>query len=60
MILVDAHGRPFAKPEPPALDAPIEAKIAWLRADAAYRDAVAACAGKAFAGAFNRSLRRRK
>ena len=57
MILTDASGRPFEKPEPPAPNAPIEEKIAWLRADAAYRDAVANAANTAFEKRFRKALR---
>lgn len=52
MILTDANGRPFDKPDPPETNAPIEATIAYLRAMAAYNDAVADCANGAFAEAF--------
>jgi hypothetical protein len=59
VILTDAKGRPFEKPEPPLPDAPIEDKIAYLRAYAAWSDAVARCAGRAFARAFTKTRRKR-
>lgn len=57
-ILTDAHGRPFERPEPPAPDAPPQEFTAWLRADAAYRDRVAACANRAFDRAFRKAIRK--
>ncbi len=57
MILTDANGVPFEKPEPPPADADIKAKIAYLRAYHAYNDAVTDCANRAFADQFGRSLR---
>jgi len=59
-ILTDANGKPFEKPEAPAKDAPIEEKIAWLRAMATYNNNVTNAANRAFAEQFNKSLRRRK
>ena len=58
MIYTDEHGRPFERPEPPAADATIDVKIAYLRARAAYNDAIASCANKAFSSAFRRALRK--
>jgi len=50
MILTDANGVPFDKPEWPGPDAPIEEKIDYLRAHNAYNDAVTDCANRAFEG----------
>mgnify|MGYP001577782370 CR=1 FL=1 len=52
MILTDGNGRPFAPIDPPAPDAPIEEKIAYLRAVAARNDAIATTANRAFTRAF--------
>lgn len=54
MILTDAKGVPFEKPEPPSKDAPIEETIAYIRSLHAHNDAVADCANKAFDGSFSR------
>jgi hypothetical protein len=58
MILTDASGRPLEKPEPPSVDAPIDEKIAYLRAHAAYNDAVSSAANRAFAKAFRKAVRK--
>ncbi len=58
MILTDANGRPFEAPTPPAPDAPIEEKIAWLRASSAYNDKVAALAHRTFDTTFRKTLRK--
>lgn len=57
MILTDANGRPLIRPEAPSPDAPPQAFTAWLRADNAYRDAVAALANRAFTKQLTRSLK---
>lgn len=56
MILTNEKGRPFVKPEPP-VNATTEEFIAWLRAMAAYHDAIADCANRAFDDAFRKALR---
>ena len=56
-ILTDAHGRPFARPEIPERDAPIEERIAYIRAVHEYNDKVTDSANKAFARAFGKSAR---
>lgn len=56
MILTDASGRPFEKPEPPAADATIDEKIAYLRAHAAYVDKIATAADQAFEAGLRRAL----
>jgi hypothetical protein len=58
MILTDSNGRPLDPPTPPAPDAPIEEKIAWLRADAAFRDRVASLANEAFVNVFRKEIKR--
>jgi hypothetical protein len=58
MILTDASGRPFEKPEPPSADATIDEKIAYLRAHAAYNDAVSSAANRAFDKAFRKAVRK--
>ncbi len=58
MILTDNTGRPLCPPDPPALDANIEDKIAYLRASAAYTDMVASLAHRAFDKAFRKAMRR--
>ena len=59
-ILTDGNGRPFEKPLPPADDAPIEEKIAWIRATHDYNDRVTDCANQAFADAFSKAIRKPK
>lgn len=54
MILTDGNGRPFAPIEVPAQDAPIEEKIAYLRAVAARNDAISTTANRAFARRFRK------
>jgi hypothetical protein len=56
-ILTNSHGVPFEKPEPPAPDADIEEKIAYLRARSTYNDAIANCANAAFTAGFSRVVR---
>lgn len=55
-IYTDAQGRPFDQPEPPARDASIEDKIAYLRARAAWSDAITDCANTAFDKQLKRSM----
>lgn len=56
-ILTDERGVPFERPEVPAHDAPIEERIAYIRAVHAYNDKVTDCANKAFARTFSKSVR---
>lgn len=56
-IMTDANGRPFECPESPGANADIEAKIAYLRAYAKFRDRVADCANRAFADEFGKAVR---
>lgn len=58
MILTDANGVPIVKPEPPAPDANIETKVAYLMAHAAYNDKIAALASSAFDRQFRKSRKR--
>lgn len=58
VILTDGDGRPFERPESPAPDAPIEERIAYIRAVHRFNDAVTDCANKAFSKAFSERLRR--
>lgn len=51
-ILTDARGVPFERPEKPAPGAPIDQVIAYLRALAAYNDAVCDCGNRSFARTF--------
>jgi hypothetical protein len=51
-ILTRGDGTPFERPEKPPADATIEDRIAYMRALAAYNDAVAAYANEAFARSF--------
>lgn len=60
MILTDANGKPFEPPEAPDIYASVEEKVAYLRAYAAYKDAIANAANRAFANQFNKSLKGRK
>lgn len=53
-ILTDVNGRPIERPTLRE-GATIEEKIAWLRADNAYRDKIASLANVAFTKQFNRS-----
>lgn len=56
----DDTGTVHTRPAPPAIDAPIEARIAWLRADAEYTDRLFTVANRAFARSWIRSIRNRK
>lgn len=56
-ILTDALGRPIAAPQPPGANATTEGIIAWLRADAAYRDSVAELGNRAFERQLRASLK---
>lgn len=55
-ILTDARGVPFARPEKPAPDAPIDQVVAYLRALATYNDAVSDCGNRSFARAFSAKI----
>lgn len=57
-ILTDAQGRPFERPTPPAADATSDQVVAYLRAHAAFNDAVTSCAGRAFTRRLARQVRR--
>ena len=59
MIFVDERGRPLPghPGEPPGPDAPLEERIAWLRARSDYHDRARDRATQAFAREFNRKLR---
>ncbi len=56
MIITDAKGRPFEKPEPPSEGAPIEDTIVWLRRYHAWQDAIADCVNKAFVDGFREAI----
>lgn len=58
-ILTDAQGRPFKRPEKPALFASMQERIDYLTAMYAYKDAVASCANQAFARGFATNARPR-
>lgn len=58
MIITDARGVPIEKPDLPAADAPIDDRIAYLRACAAYHDEIAQIANRAFDDAFRKALAR--
>ena len=51
-ILTDGAGVPFERPVPPAADAPLEVKLAHIRAVHAHNDAVTDCGNAAFARGF--------
>jgi len=57
-IFTDARGVPVDRPEPVALDAPIDERIAHMRAVNAYNDRVAGMANLSFAEAFRREIKR--
>jgi hypothetical protein len=57
VILVDERGVPFDRPEPPAPDADIETKIAYIRAVHAYNEKVTASANASFDKALRNSLK---
>jgi hypothetical protein len=52
VIVTDANGVPFERPEPPGKDATHEERDAYVRARYAYNDAVTDSANKSFATAF--------
>lgn len=60
MILTDSKGKPFDRPELPPAGAGIEEQIAFQRALAAYNDAVASAANKAFSASMNAALKRKR
>ena len=56
MIYTDANGKPFAKPEAPALDADIETKIKYMREMCAWRDAITSCGSASFVKSFAQAV----
>lgn len=57
MILTDDKGRPIPEIDPPAPDASIDEKIAYLHATAARNDRIASLANVAFGRRFHRAVR---
>lgn len=55
-IYTDANGKPFEKPEAPAIDADIETKVKYMREMCAWRDAITSCGSAAFAQSFCRAV----
>jgi hypothetical protein len=53
-ILTDANGRPIERPVSPGKNAPIEEKIAFIRAIHAYNDKVTDIANGAFDKEFHK------
>lgn len=56
-IYTDENGSPFDRPEAPGPDATSEEIVAYLRADAAYRDAITNCANRNFSERFRKAVR---
>lgn len=56
MILTDANGRPFERPERPPEGAPVSEIITWMRAVYAYNDRVADSTNRAFNDQLRKSL----
>ena len=56
-IFTDQHGRPFQRPESPGANSTADDQVAFIRAVAAYNDAVWSAGSRAFNAAFSKALR---
>ena len=57
MVLTRSNGRPIERPIPPPAGAPLDAKLAYLRALWAFNDEVGNVANAAFVEGFKQGVR---